>query len=78
VTKSDTIVVTGHSLGGALAAICALDLVLSDITTGENLELITFGEPRVGNAEYAAAMDKYVPQSYRVVNKRDLVPHLPL
>ena len=40
---------TGHSLGGALAVLCALDL--QDIYG--NINLYTFGCPRVGNAAFA-------------------------
>jgi predicted lipase len=70
-------VVTGHSLGGSIAALCALDLVLSDVVSSNSLTLYTFGEPRVGNPAFAAAMDKFVPRSYRVVHSADLVPHVP-
>ena len=69
--------ITGHSLGGALASICALDLVLSGITTPEKIMLYTMGQPRVGDSEYAKAFDKYVPQSYRIVHSDDLVVHIP-
>jgi predicted lipase len=53
--------ITGHSLGGAIAALAALDIVLSGVARKENLELYTFGEPRVGNTDFANAMDLHVP-----------------
>jgi esterase/lipase len=71
------VVVTGHSLGGSIAALAALDLVLSKVVTSENMQLYTFGEARVGNKVYADTMDKYVINSYRVVHYADIVPHLP-
>ncbi|CAJ0583981.1 unnamed protein product, partial [Mesorhabditis spiculigera] len=41
------------------------------------IKLLTFGEPRVGNAVYAANVDRVVKDVYRVVHKADVVPHLP-
>lgn len=41
------VVVTGHSLGGALATFCALDLKLQHNDT--DIQLYTLGSPRVGN-----------------------------
>uniref|UniRef100_A0A1I7SG46 Lipase_3 domain-containing protein n=1 Tax=Bursaphelenchus xylophilus TaxID=6326 RepID=A0A1I7SG46_BURXY len=41
------------------------------------IKLITFGEPRYGDLEYAEAFNKLVPYSYRVENKRDLVTQIP-
>jgi esterase/lipase len=75
--KDQTVVVTGHSLGGSIAALCALDLTLSEIVQSENLLLYTFGEARVGNPAYADTMDKFVPNSYLVVHYADIVPHVP-
>ena len=47
--KDVTIRVVGHSLGGAIATICATRLGMK----GWNTELITFGSPRVGNNAFA-------------------------
>ncbi|KAL8524950.1 hypothetical protein ACS0TY_014538 [Phlomoides rotata] len=69
------ILVTGHSMGGAMAAFCALDLRLS---LGEhNVQLMTFGQPRIGNAVFALYFDKLLPDTIRVTNGHDIVPHLP-
>jgi predicted lipase len=76
-SKDQTVVVTGHSLGGSLAALCSLDLVLSELVVPENLHLYTFGEARVGNKVFADTMDRFVVNSYRVVHYADIVPHLP-
>eukprot|EP01094_Clydonella_sp_ATCC50884_P021052 TRINITY_DN4530_c0_g1_i1.p1 TRINITY_DN4530_c0_g1~~TRINITY_DN4530_c0_g1_i1.p1 ORF type:complete len:306 (+),score=75.95 TRINITY_DN4530_c0_g1_i1:43-918(+) len=69
------VLVTGHSLGAALAEICALDLVehrfASDVT------VINFGSPRVGNDGFSAYYSEHVPNTTRVVNNRDIVPSLP-
>ncbi|KAL3072380.1 hypothetical protein niasHT_034064 [Heterodera trifolii] len=70
--------VTGHSLGGAMAAIASATIVDAKLISAQRLKLVTFGQPRTGNGEWATAMDKKVgPFNYRVVNNRDLVPHMP-
>ncbi|KAL2244124.1 UNVERIFIED_CONTAM: Lipase [Sesamum indicum] len=69
------IMVTGHSMGGAMAAFCGLDLRLS---LGEqNVQVLTFGQPRIGNAAFASYYSQVVPNTIRVTNGHDVVPHLP-
>jgi triacylglycerol lipase len=72
------IVVTGHSLGGALATIAALD-VQFNITqhTGQNISVYTFGAPRVGNPALVNSFRQRVPQSYRFVYGWDIVTRVP-
>jgi len=70
------VVTTGHSLGGAMATLNALDFrVLRNVTS----DVYTFGSPRVGNQgffnQFASRMSSQ--QSWRMVNHRDIVPHLP-
>ena len=36
-----------------------------------------FGDPRVGDSNFAEKLDSIFGMSYRVVNKADIVPHLP-
>lgn len=51
--------VVGHSLGGALATLCALDM---KFTFGlRDVRVYTFGSPRVGNQQFAQYFDKHVP-----------------
>ncbi len=65
--RSCPIWLTGHSLGGALAALTA--------TRHENTQgTYTFGAPRLGNGAFCARFTKPV---HRFVNNNDLVPHLP-
>ncbi|XP_047340571.1 lipase-like [Impatiens glandulifera] len=72
---NNSIIVTGHSLGGAMASFCALDLKIRG--EAKNIEAITFGLPRIGNAIFASYYSRFVPQTIRVVNNHDIVPHLP-
>lgn len=38
---------------------------------------MTFGQPRIGNAAFASYYSKRVPNTIRVTNGHDIVPHLP-
>ncbi|XP_006645298.1 lipase-like [Oryza brachyantha] len=69
------IMVTGHSMGGAMASFCALDLVVNYGLDG--VQLMTFGQPRIGNAAFASFFKKYLPHAIRVTHGHDIVPHLP-
>nr|CAD2186804.1 unnamed protein product [Meloidogyne enterolobii] len=68
---------TGHSLGGALASLASARTVKAEIRRSDQVQLYTFGQPRVGNADFAFAHDKLVPTSFRVVHRMDIVPHMP-
>lgn len=69
------IMVTGHSMGGAMASFCALDLIVN--YGSEDVTLMTFGQPRIGNAVFASHFKKYLANAIRVTNAHDIVPHLP-
>ncbi|CAI2352731.1 unnamed protein product [Caenorhabditis sp. 36 PRJEB53466] len=69
--------VTGHSLGGSLASLAASYISNSSLTAPNSLLLITFGQPRTGNATFAWAVDRDVPNAFRVVHSHDPIPHLP-
>ncbi|KAG8099154.1 hypothetical protein GUJ93_ZPchr0013g37820 [Zizania palustris] len=69
------VIVTGHSMGGAMASFCALDLAIN--LGSESVQLMTFGQPRVGNAAFASYFAEYVPNTIRVTHGQDIVPHLP-
>lgn len=69
------VIITGHSMGGAMASFCALDL---SVNFGfKNIEVFTFGQPRVGNFAFSVYYNEYVPLTIRVTHAHDLVPHLP-
>ncbi|KAL0823723.1 hypothetical protein Bca101_047400 [Brassica carinata] len=71
----NTIMVTGHSMGGAMAAFCGLDLVVNE--GEENVQVMTFGQPRIGNADFASYYSLLVPNTFRITHDHDIVPHLP-
>jgi len=62
---------TGHSLGAALATICSI-YCLHTIS-----RLVTFGSPRVGNADFASEVARITRQCDRYVHGKDVVPTLP-
>ncbi|CAN0320716.1 unnamed protein product, partial [Ectocarpus sp. 12 AP-2014] len=55
-----TIFVTGHSLGGAAAAVCAADLVERLEVASERVVLYTLGEPRAGDGIFADGINEHV------------------
>ncbi|EDQ87174.1 uncharacterized protein MONBRDRAFT_38123 [Monosiga brevicollis MX1] len=72
-----TILVTGHSLGAALAAMCSLDLSIGHPQA--RILHYTYGQPRVGNQAFAQFYESHnLAQHYRMTHNEDPVPHLPL
>jgi Lipase (class 3) len=71
-----SVTISGHSLGGALATLLALDLAAN--TDFNNPTVYTYASPRTGDPMFASTYDQVVTNSFRVANRLDLVPHLPL
>jgi hypothetical protein len=65
--------VQGHSLGGALATLCAHDLRAYLGLSANLVSVYTFGSPRVGNNAFCSRYDELVPSTFRVVNAHDIV-----
>jgi len=75
--QCNSIIVTGHSLGAALATLASIDLQAIYNST-HSLVLYDYGSPRVGNQAFASFADSTLRyNTYRVVNKRDLVTKIP-
>jgi triacylglycerol lipase len=73
VNNTRTLWFTGHSLGAAMAAICAGRCKLSYIKSNPRA-LFTYGCPRVGSRRYV----NYVQlETYRWVNNNDIVTRVP-
>ena len=71
----DSVTICGHSLGGALATLLALDVAANTAFT--NPAVYTYGSPRTGDSLFAATFDQVVTNSWRVANRLDIVPALP-
>lgn len=74
--ENSFICVSGHSLGGAIATITALDLKSLGY---DNTVLYTYASPRVGNYELSNHIDRVSNlRHYRVINNVDIIPQMPL
>lgn len=66
------VILTGHSLGGAMATLAAPDFA------GQVKEVVTFGSPRVGNGAFRDAYaEEFAEQTTRYVYSLDPVPLVP-
>jgi len=70
---TSTLVITGHSLGAAMATDCAMDLSLNGFKTS----IVNFGDPRAGDKDFHDALRQQVPDLWRVTHANDIVPHVP-
>jgi len=72
------LLITGHSLGGALAALAgACFTILGSPVPGVSA-IYTFGQPRIGLHDFCNTYSRVVADKLvRFVNKTDLVPRVP-
>jgi lipase (class 3) len=70
-----SVTICGHSLGGALATLLALDVAANTAFTAP--AVYTYGSPRTGDSLFASTYDQVVKNSHRVVNRLDVVTTLP-
>ncbi len=67
--------VTGHSLGGAMAVLCALDQKLHGNVSAD---VITFGQPRLADAKGCRSIDAALKDHFvRVARPTDVIPRVP-
>lgn len=73
--KDIPLFITGHSLGGAISTLAALDLASNTAFTEPIV--YTFGAPRVGDPKFASHYNSLIATHWRFQNEFDIVPHLP-
>ena len=68
------VIFTGHSLGGAIAQIAALDIaMLFDI----EIDVVTFGSPKVGTRSFTRLLEENVKIT-RIAHPKDFITAFPL
>src|SRR6516162_2448710 len=73
-----SLTICGHSLGGALATLLALDVVANASAPFTSPMVYTYASPRTGDLTFVATYNHVVPDTTRIANRLDLVPKLPL
>ena len=76
VTPDAPVFFTGHSLGGALATLAAVEARLQMPTV--KVSLYTFGCPRVFSKGMSNVVDQLLPRCFRVVVDGDIVAGVPV
>ena len=67
------LLVTGHSLGGALAQLAAYDISQLSCEVAFDVQCYTFGTPRIGNRPFARDYLAKVPKTFEIIHCDDLV-----
>jgi len=77
--KGVSIVINGHSFGGVMTQLAALEIYNHSIQINNPVEIIcyTFGSPRWGNKAMAEYFDDRINIHWRITNDRDPVPNAP-
>ena len=73
--KEKPVFIAGHSLGAALAGLCAIQLKMADF---DIVGVYTYGMPRIGNHMFASNYDMHLKSvTHRIVNNNDIVTRVP-
>ncbi|HIK46518.1 MAG TPA: lipase family protein [Leptolyngbyaceae cyanobacterium M65_K2018_010] len=76
--EGQRVIVTGHSLGGALATIAALDIQYNFGRANDLTFIVhTFGAPRVGNKAQVESYNRRITNSSRFIYGWDIVTRIP-
>lgn len=67
------IILTGHSYGASTVQILGMELEKE----GFPVTIYNFGQPRIGNPNYANYANIIIPNYWRFTHSKDIVPHLP-
>jgi predicted lipase len=76
--QTKALLVTGHSLGGALAALAGACFAVTGAAVRPVNGIYTFGQPRIGLHDFCNTYGRILDgKLVRFVNKQDLVPRVP-
>ena len=68
------VIITGHSLGAAIAQLMMMELNLINIYS----TVYNYGQPRIGDMNYANFVSLFNKENlYRYTHHKDVVPHIP-
>ena len=80
----ERLIISGHSLGAALATLAAKDLAVilqkaakRKLVAMPAISVFTYGSPRVGSATFVEQYDAALPDTWRFVNENDIVTSVP-
>ena len=91
-TKDYEVAISGHSMGASVSTLMMADFMSNQTQTpglftttsngGKENYMYTMGQPRTGNHNFSQSFtnqlfDIFGSKPYRIVNKADIVPHLP-
>ena len=68
------VIIGGHSLGGALSILCAVDI---QYNFTDCIECYPSGNPMPGNKAFAESYNSRVPLTFRTYMRKDVVPLMP-
>lgn len=68
----------GHSLGGMLTWVASSHFVSIGLYKPENMKVVAFGSPRLGDYNFSAWYTATFPYSYHIIHRLDLIPRVPI
>lgn len=69
-----SVIMTGHSLGGAVAQLLGMEIEKEGI----KVEIYNFGQPRIGDENYRDFVNSIInDRLWRFTHYQDMVPHIP-
>ena len=74
-TTKYELVITGHTIGGAIAKLVAF--YLNRRYKNFFIQCVTFGAPKIGNKHFNRTFNIFVPKHISIILKNDFIPSLP-
>ena len=77
--KDRKIIITGHSLGGALATLFSVKIraIMPNVIENQLEEIVLFGSPAVGLKKFKLFYNEFNKKTIRIINGSDVVPFTP-